>query len=59
MYKVEGHSNLIKSNSGAVITTDKKAYERAKARKLEKNRLEELENRMKTIETLLTQLVNK
>lgn len=58
MIKVEGHSSLYK-NGDAVITVDPKLYEKAKARKAEKERLNNLEDRMDRIEQLLIQLVNK
>ena len=59
MKRIEGHSNLAKNNTGAVVMTDSKAYERAKSKKAEKQRLNDLENRMDRIEQLLIQLVNK
>lgn len=49
----------MKTDSGAVITVDAKAYENAKKRKAEKNRLNELENKMDRIEALLIELVKK
>lgn len=49
----------MKTDSGAVITIDSKAYHNAKKRKAEKNRLNELENKMDRVEALLIQLVNK
>lgn len=58
MIKVEGHTNLYKGN-GAVINTDWKAYERAKLKKKEKQRVENLENRLDKIETLLMRLLNE
>lgn len=59
MRRVEGHSNLVKDNNGAVLTIDRKAYERAKSKKIEKERLNKLEDRMDRIEQLLIQLVEK
>ena len=59
MKRVEGHNTLIKANNGAVLVTDSKAYERAKQNKLERERLNTLEDRMDRIEQLLIQLVNK
>jgi len=35
MIKIEGHHNLYKSSSGAVINIDKKAYQKAVERKKE------------------------
>ena len=57
--KVEGHSGLVKSSSGAVVNVDPLAYERAKKKKKERQRLDNLEQRMENIENLLIQLVNK
>jgi len=58
MIKVEGQSSLYKTNSGAVVNADWKAYEKAKERKKEKERLSELENRLGRIEELLERLIN-
>jgi len=58
--KIKGHSYLIKDdNSGAVINTDWKVYERAKQRKLEAKRLDDLESKINNIESLLERLVEK
>jgi len=54
--KVQGHSDLIKRN-GAVINTNQKVYEAAKKRKADKNRLDNLENKINRIESLLEKLV--
>lgn len=56
MKKIEGH-NLYKNDSGAVVFTDKKKFEQAKQKKLEKNKLEVLEQRMERIEQLILRLV--
>jgi hypothetical protein len=54
--KVQGHSDLIKRN-GAVINTNQKVYEAAKKRKADKDRLDNLENKINRIESLLEKLV--
>jgi predicted mannosyl-3-phosphoglycerate phosphatase (HAD superfamily) len=56
--KVQGHSDLIKRN-GAVINTNQKVYQAAKKRKADKNRLDNLENKINRIESLLEKLVEK
>lgn len=58
MKKVQGHSNLYKTESGAVITTDWKVYEKAKERKLKEKRVDELENRLDKIEYLLERILD-
>ena len=58
MIKVDGHHGLFKNHSGAVVSTDMKAYERAKERKREKNRLSELEERVQMMEKILERLAN-
>lgn len=57
MRKIQGHSDLHKTHNGAVINTDLGAYERAKKRKAEKNRMTMLENRLNKIEQLLERLL--
>lgn len=59
LLKVEGHGGLAKNSSGAIVAIDPKAYERAKKKKAERERLNTLEERMERIENLLLQLVNK
>lgn len=56
--KIKGHSNLEKRN-GAVINTNWKIYEAAKKRKSEQTRLDDLENKINRIESLLEKLVEK
>ena len=56
--KVRGHSNLIKRDA-AVITTDWKIYEAAKKRRAEKERIDNLENKINRIESLLEKVVEK
>lgn len=58
MMKVEGHHSLYKKPSGAVVNTDMKAYESAKKKKAEKQRLIDVENRLERIEKLLERIVN-
>lgn len=58
MIKVDGHHGLFKNHSGAVVSTDMKAYERAKERKKEKQRLSELEQRVQMMEQILERLAN-
>ena len=59
MKKVEGHSNLYKKSNGVIVNTDWSSYEKAKKRKKEKQRIDDLENRLGRIEELLTRLVSK
>lgn len=56
--KVRGHSNLIKKDA-AVLSTDWKVYEAAKKRRAEKERIDNLENKINRIESLLEKLVEK
>ena len=58
MKRVEGHIDLAKTDNGAVLLTDPKAYLRAKKNKAERERLNKLEDKMERIENLLLQLVN-
>lgn len=56
--KIKGHSNLEKRN-GAVINTNWKVYEAAKKRKDEKTRIDNLENKINKIESLLEKLIEQ
>jgi hypothetical protein len=56
MYRVKGHSNLIKKN-GAVINTDRKEYERAIQRKKEKKRIENLEKKVDDLSNSVLSLI--
>jgi len=56
--KIKGHSNLEKRN-GAVINTNWKVYEAAKKRKDEKTRIDNLENKINRIESLLEKLIEQ
>lgn len=59
MKKVQGHTALFKNDSGAVLNTDWKAYEKAKERKKEKEKITQLENRLDRIEQLLMEILSK
>ena len=59
MKRVEGFSNLFKNESGAIVNTDLKAYEKAKERKKEKEKVAQLENRLDRIEQLLMEILSK
>lgn len=58
MKKIEGYSSLYKKDNGAVVNTDWQAYEKAKQRKKEKQRVDKLENRLDRIEELLERLID-
>jgi len=62
--KVEGHSGLVRDlNTNAIINNDKTAYQnyvRLKEEKLkEKDRIDNLENEIKEVKSLLKELINK
>ena len=65
MYKkVEGHSNLVRdTKSGAIINNDSTEYQNyiaMREQKLkEKDRIENLENEVSEIKSLLKDLINK
>lgn len=56
--RVEGQHHLYKTVSGAIVNTDKKAYESAKKRKADQQRLTDVENRLERIEKLLERIAN-
>ena len=58
MQRIKGHSNLYKNETGAVVNTDYSAFLRAKERKREKGRINNLESRLEKIESLLTRLLD-
>lgn len=58
MLKVENHHNLFKTNTGAVVNADKRAYERAKARKADKERVSELEEKVERLERMLERILD-
>jgi hypothetical protein len=62
--KVEGHSGLVRDlNTNAVINNDRTAYQnyiKLKEEKLkEKDRIDNLENEIKEVKSLLKELINK
>lgn len=58
MLKIENHHSLFKNDSGAVITTDQRAYQKAKEKKAEKNKINLLEEKVTRLEKLLESIVN-
>ena len=58
MIRVQNHHSLYKSHSGAVVNTDQKAYEKAKERKREKERMNTLESKVQKLEALLEKILN-
>lgn len=58
MKRIEGHSNLYKNGAGAVVNTDYSAFVRAKERKAEKNKVNNLEERLNKIESMLERLLS-
>jgi hypothetical protein len=59
MKKVQGYSNFYKSANGAIVNTDMNSYYEAKKRKLEKEKISVLENRLDRIEELLIKYLGK
>lgn len=59
MKKVEGHSGLIRNQSGAIVNNDQAAYLDALKRKNEKKRIAELEKRVEELEKALSSLKEK
>ena len=57
--KIEGYSNLKKTESGAVVNTDRSAYLAAKERKKDKQKIHDLEERLNRMEELLKGLIEK
>ena len=57
MKRIEGHHGLAKKGL-AVVNTDVKSYQKAKARRLENQRIDTLEKRLNKIENLLERLVD-
>ena len=58
MIKVEGHNALYRNEKGAIVNADWSAYEKAKKRKKERERISQLENRLDRIENLLERLID-
>tara|TARA_X000001316_G_C922465_1_gene37955 strand:- start:679 stop:858 length:180 start_codon:yes stop_codon:yes gene_type:complete len=56
--RIRGHTNLEKRN-GAVVNTNWKVYEARKKHKKNETRLDNLEDKINRIETLLEKLVEK
>ena len=57
MRRVEGHDNLYKDGN-VVVNTDYSAFLRAKERKKEKQKVNDLENRLNRIDELLERLID-
>ena len=58
MNRVEGHSNLYKKEGNVVVNTDYSTFLKAKERKKEKQRVNDMENRLNRIEELLERLLD-
>jgi len=60
LIKVDGHKDLYRNESGAIVNMNKTALERAKARKVarvkEQNELNELKSEVKELKELILQL---
>lgn len=60
MIQIEGHDNLFKASSGAIVRTDKDAVMRkVEQKRLEKKKFEALENKVDTLEAMLRQVLDK
>ena len=60
MIKVEGHSNLVTNESGAVVVTNKSAVLNKVAKlRAEKQKFEQLQTQVDTIQTMLNQILEK
>ncbi len=63
MIKVEGHKNLYRNDSGAIINTDSVEYNQymkiKNKRKSERNELQRLRNEIDEIKSMLKDLTNK
>ena len=63
MIKVEGHKNLYRNDSGAIINTDSVEYNQymkvKNKRKSEKHELQRLRNESDEINSMLSELTNK
>ena len=61
LIKVEGHKDLYRNESGAIVNMNKTALERAKARKekieREKQEFDELKSEVKELKTLIQDLI--
>ncbi len=63
MIKVEGHKNLYRNDSGAIINTDSTEYNQymkvKNKRKSERDELQRLRNEIDEIKSMLKDLTNK
>ena len=63
MIKVEGHKNLYRNGSGAIINTDSVEYNQymkvKNKRQSEKHELQRLRNEIDEIKSMLSELTNK
>ena len=58
MKKVQGQAGLYK-NGPAVVNVDKRAYENAKKRKAERQRIDNIENKLDRLTDLVERLLDK
>ena len=63
MIKVEGHKNLYRNDSGAIINTDSTEYNQymriKNKKKTEKDEIDRLRNEIDEIKSMLKELTNK
>lgn len=63
MIKVEGHKNLYRNDSGAIINTDTSEYNQymrvKNRRKSEKDEIQRLRNELDEIKSMLKDITNK
>ena len=63
MIKVEGHKNLYRNDSGAIINTDSTEYNQymriKNKKKTEKDEIDRLRNEIDEIKSMLRELTNK
>tara|TARA_B100000131_G_scaffold279453_1_gene284629 strand:- start:102 stop:293 length:192 start_codon:yes stop_codon:yes gene_type:complete len=63
MQRVEGHKNLYRNQSGAIVNTDTVGYNDyinlRKKRKTEKEEIDQLRNEIDEIKSLLKEITNK
>lgn len=57
MMKVKGHSGIAKKNA-TVVNIERNAYEKAKARKAEKDKVNRLEEKIDRLEKLIERLID-
>ena len=58
MIKVKGHSNLFKTENGAVVLSDPNLSEEIRIKREEKAKIQNLESRLDRIENLLERLID-